>query len=132
MPKIFLPRGLRFWTVVVAASLLVPSLGQGATTTPTADLATKVKVVKVVKKGTSLQVTPTKVQVKQKAEIVVWVTDGLALKIEFKKTNPFPDLTCPGGQFCGALLPSNAAPGLYDYRVTVDGIVVDPNVEVVK
>jgi hypothetical protein len=72
------------------------------------------------------------VQVKQKAEIVVWVTDGLALKIEFKKTNPFPDLTCPGGQFCGALLPSNAAPGVYDYKVTVDGIVIDPNVEVVK
>jgi hypothetical protein len=132
MPKIFLPRGLRFWTVVVAASLLVPSLGQGATTTPTADLTTKVKVVKVVKKGTSLQVTPTKVQVKQKAEIVVWVTDGLALKIEFKKTNPFPDVTCPGGQFCGALLPSSAAPGVYDYKVTVDGIVIDPNVEVVK
>ena len=80
----------------------------------------------------SLQVTPSKVQVKQKAEIVVWVTDGLALKVEFKKTNPFPDLTCPGGQFCGALLPTNAAPGLYDYKVTVDGVVLDPNVEVVK
>jgi hypothetical protein len=131
MPKTLHPGGLRFWTFVVAASLLVPSLGQSAQTTAV-DPATKVKIVKVVKKGTSLQVTPTKVQVKQKAEIVVWVTDGLALKIEFKKTNPFPDLTCPGGQFCGALLPSNAAPGLYDYKVTVDGIVIDPNVEVVK
>ena len=132
MPKILHPGGLRFWTFVVAASLLVPSLGQGAQTTTTVDLTTKVKVVKVVKKGTSLQVIPTKVQVKQKAEIVVWVTDGLALKIEFKKTNPFPGLACPGGQFCGALLPTNAAPGLYDYKVTVDGIVIDPNVEVVK
>ena len=132
MRKILLPGGLRwFWTFVIAASLFLPTLGQGAQTT-TVDPATKVKIVKVVKKGTSLQVTPTKVQVKQKAEIVVWVTDGLALKIEFKKTNPFTDLACPGGQFCGALLPSNAAPGLYDYKVTVDGIVIDPNVEVVK
>ena len=68
MPKILLPGGLRwFWTLVVAVSLLAPSLGQGAQTTPTVDLTTKVKVVKVVKKGTSLQVTPSKVQVKQKA-----------------------------------------------------------------
>jgi hypothetical protein len=119
-----------FWTVVVVSSLVVPSLGQAAQTPP--DITTKVKVVKVVKKGTSLQVIPSKVQVHQKAEIVVWVTDGLSLKIEFKKTNPFPDLTCPGGQFCGALLPTNAPPGLYDYKVTVDGVVLDPNVEVVK
>ena len=130
MTKIRFPGGFRwFWTFVVAVSLVAPSL-LGAQTA--VDLTTKVKVVKVVKKGTSLQVTPTKVQVKQKAEIVVWVTDGLALKIEFKKTNPFPSLACPGGQFCGALLPSNAPPGLYDYKVTVDGIVIDPNVEVVK
>ena len=120
-----------FWTVVIVSSLVVPSLGQGAQA-PAPDLTTKVKVVKVVKKGTSLQVIPSKVQIHQKAEIVVWVTDGLSLKIEFKKTNPFPDLTCPGGQFCGALLPTNAPPGLYDYKVTVDGIVLDPNVEVVK
>ena len=123
-------RSLWFWTVVVVSSLVVPSLGQAAQTPP--DITTKVKVVKVVKKGTSLQVIPSKVQVHQKAEIVVWVTDGLSLKIEFKKTNPFPDLTCPGGQFCGALLPTNAPPGLYDYKVTVDGVVLDPNVEVVK
>ena len=120
-----------FWTVVVVSSLVVPSLGQAAQAAPP-DITTKVKVVKVVKKGTSLQVIPSKVQVHQKAEIVVWVTDGLSLKIEFKKTNPFPDLTCPGGQFCGALLPTSAPPGLYDYKVTVDGVVLDPNVEVVK
>ena len=80
-------------------------------------------------------VNPAKVKLKRKEEIVVWVTNGQSLKIEFKKGNPppgnpFTDLTCKG-RFCGVLTPPDVAPGVFQYKVTVDGAVLDPNVEVV-
>jgi hypothetical protein len=63
------------------------------------------------------------------------VTNGLSLKIEFKKGNPppgnpFTDLICKG-RFCGVLAPPDVAPGVFNYKVTVDGVVLDPNVEVI-
>jgi hypothetical protein len=133
MPKtIRLARTRGFWTIVLASCLVLPALELGGQTNT---LNLKVKVVEVIKSGTTLQVNPVKVKVKRKEEIVVWVTNGLSLKIEFKKGNPAPgspftDLTCKG-RFCAALTPPDVAPAVFQYKVTVDGVVLDPNVEVV-
>jgi hypothetical protein len=133
MPKtIHLARSRWFWIFVLVSSLVIPALELGAQTNT---LNVKVKVVEVIKSGTTLQVNPVKVRVKRKEEIVVWVTNGLSLKIEFKKGNPAPgnpftDLTCKG-RFCAALTPPDVAPAVFQYKVTVDGVVLDPNVEVV-
>jgi hypothetical protein len=122
-----------FWTFVLVSSLVFPALELGAqpapTPTPTDTLKVKVKVVEVTKTGTTLQVNPVKVRLKKWEEVVVWVTNGQSLKIEFKKDNPFTDLTCKG-RFCAALTPP-AVLGIFDYKVTVDGVVLDPNVEVI-
>jgi hypothetical protein len=142
MPKTTHPTQSRwFWTFVLVSSLVFPALELGAQTTPTtqttptATLKVKVKLVEVTKSGTALTVNPVKVKLKRKEEIVVWVTNGQSLKIEFKKGNPppgnpFTDLTCKG-RFCGVLTPPDVAPGVFNYKVTVDGVVLDPNVEVV-
>jgi hypothetical protein len=133
MPKtIHLARSRWFWTFVLVSSLVFPALELGAQTDT---LKVKVKVVEVTKSGTTLQVNPVKVKLKRKEEIVVWVTNGQSLKIEFKKGNPAPgnpftDLICKG-RFCGVLTPPDVAPGVFNYKVTVDGVVLDPNVEVV-
>jgi hypothetical protein len=133
MPKITHPANLRwFWTLVLVSTLVLPALEVGAQTNT---LNVKVKVVEVIKTGTTLQVNPAKVKLKRKEEIVVWVTNGQALKIEFKKGNPppgnpFTDLTCKG-RFCGVLTPTDVAPGVFQYKATVDGVVLDPNVEVI-
>jgi hypothetical protein len=130
-----------FWTFVLVSSLVFPALelrAQTAQTTPTIStdtLKVKVKLVEVTKSGTTVQVNPVKVKLKRKEEIVVWVTNGQSLKIEFKKGNPppgnpFTDLTCKG-RFCGVLTPPDVAPGVFNYKVTVDGVVLDPNVEVI-
>jgi hypothetical protein len=121
-----------FWTFVLVSSLVFPALELGAQTNT---LNVKVKVVEVIKTGTTITVNPLKVKLKRKEEIVVWVTNGLQLKIEFKKGNPAPgnpftDLTCKG-RFCGVLTPPDVAPGVFQYKATVDGVVLDPNVEVV-
>jgi hypothetical protein len=121
-----------FWTFVLVSSLVFPALELGAQTNT---LNVKVKVVEVIKTGTTITVNPLKVKLKRKEEIVVWVTNGLSLKIEFKKGNPAPgnpftDLTCKG-RFCGVLTPPDVAPGVFQYKATVDGVVLDPNVEVV-
>ena len=121
-----------FWTFVLVSSLVFPALELGAQTNT---LNVKVKVVEVIKTGTTITVNPLKVKLKRKEEIVVWVTNGLSLKIEFKKGNPAPgnpftDLTCKG-RFCGVLTPTDVAPGVFQYKATVDGVVLDPNVEVV-
>ena len=71
-----------FWVFVLVSSLVVPALDLGAQTNT---LNVKVKVVEVIKTGTAIQVNPVKVKVKRKEEIVVWVTNGQALKVEFKK-----------------------------------------------
>ncbi len=137
MPKTNqLGRSRWFWTFVIVSSLVLPALRLGAQV-DVDTLTPKVKVVRVIKTGTTVVVKPVKVTVKRKAEIVVWVTNGQSLKIEFKKGNPAPgnpfkDLTCPGGQFCGALTPPDVEPGVFNYKATVDGVVLDPNVEVVK
>ena len=133
MPKI--PHAGRprwFWVFVLVSTLVVPALDLGAQTNT---LNVKVKVVEVIKTGSAIQVNPAKVKVKRKEEIVVWVTNGQALKVEFKKGNPAPgnpftDLTCKG-RFCAALTPPDVAPAVFQYKVTVDGVVLDPNVEVV-
>jgi hypothetical protein len=133
MPKTnHLGRSRWFWTFVVVSSLVFPALELGAQTNT---LNVKVKVVEVIKTGTTITVNPAKVKLKRKEEIVVWVTNGLSLKIEFKKGNPAPgnpftDLTCKG-RFCGVLTPPDVAPGIFQYKATVDGVVLDPNVEVV-
>ena len=128
-----------FWIFVIVSSLVFPVLNLGAqmaqpTPAPT-DLKTKVKVVEVTKTGTTISVNPVKVKLKRKQEIVVWVTNGLSMKIDFKPGNPppgnpFTDLTCKG-RFCGVLTPPDVAPGVFNYKVTVDGVVLDPNVEVI-
>ena len=132
-------RSGRFRILVLVSSFLVPALELGAQTTPPTptpvpDLKVKVKVVEVIKSGSTITVNPVKVKLKRKQEIVVWVTNGAALKVEFKKTNPppvnpFVDLTCKG-RFCAALTPPDVL-GVFNYNVTVDGVLVDPNVEVV-
>jgi hypothetical protein len=141
MPKTTHPTRSRWlWTLVLVSSLVLPAqLGAQAaqpTPTPTTEsLKLKVKLVEVVKSGSTLTVSPEKVKLKRKQDIVVWVTNGLQLKIEFKKGNPppgnpFTDLICKG-RFCGVLTPSDVAPGVFNYKVTVDGVVLDPNVEVI-
>jgi len=138
MPKTTHPTHPRwFWTLVLVSSLVFPALELGAQTTPTPTPSPKVKikVVEVTKSGTTLTANPVKVKLKRKEEIVVWVTNGQSLKIEFKKGNPppgnpFTDLTCKG-RFCGVFTPPDVAPGVFNYKVTVDGVVLDPNVEVV-
>jgi hypothetical protein len=136
-----------FWTFVLVASLVVPALPVEAQTTQTVQtttettstispdtLKTRVKVVEVVKSGTAITVNPVKVKLKKKEDVVVWIANGTSLKIEFKKGNPAPgnpftDLVCKG-RFCGALTPPDVV-GVFNYKVTVDGVVLDPNVEVV-
>jgi hypothetical protein len=130
-----------FWTFVIVSPLLFPALELGAQTpqpspTPqTVNLKLKVKLVEVTKSGTTLTVNPVKVKLKRKEDIVIWVTNGQSLKIDFKKGNPppgnpFTDLICKG-RFCGVLTPPDVAPGVFNYKVTVDGVVLDPNVEVI-
>ena len=131
MPRTIHPAYSRwFWVFTLLSFLVFPTFEFAATT---ADPLLKIKRVKVLM-GTPLKVLPLKVQVHRKQEIVVWVTDGKSMKIEFKPgnpapVNPFTDLTCPGGQFCGALTPPDVL-GVFDYKVTVDGKVLDPKVEV--
>lgn len=138
MPKAnHLARSGWFWTFVFVSSLVFPVLQLRAQTTqptPPPDLKAKVKLVEVTKSGTTLTVNPVKVKLKRKEEIVVWVTNGQLLKIDFKKGNPAPgnpftDLTCKG-RFCAALTPPDVL-GIFNYKVTVDGVVLDPNVEVI-
>jgi len=123
MPKTIHPANSRwFWTFALVSSLVFPALNLGAQTAqptpaPIDSLKVKVKVVEVTKTG------------------VVWVTNGLSMKIDFKPGNPAPgnpftDLTCKG-RFCGVLTPPDVAPGVFNYKVTVDGVVLDPNVEVI-
>lgn len=130
----------RFWTFLLVSSLFVPAWELGAQTaqptpTPPAEtLKMKVKVVEVVKTGAIVTVNPVKVKIKRRQEIVVWVTNGVSLKVEFKKgnpppVNPFTDLVCKG-RFCAALTPPDVL-GVFNYNVTVDGVLLDPNVEVV-
>jgi hypothetical protein len=146
MPKTTHPTRSRwFWTFVLASSLVFPALNVGAqqaTPVPTAtpqptpvpDLKVKVKIVEVTKSGTTLKVNPEKVKLKRKEEIVVWVADG-TIALDFNKPgnpqpgNPFTDLTCKG-RFCAALTPPDVL-GIFNYKVTVDGVVLDPNVEVI-
>ncbi|HMA17713.1 MAG TPA: hypothetical protein VKS03_04660 [Thermoanaerobaculia bacterium] len=140
MPKItHLARSGWFWTLVLASALVFPTLNLGAQTptpTPTpTDLKLKVKVVEVTKSGTSLSVNPVKVKLKRKEEIVVWVTNGESMKIQFKAGNPepgdpFTDLICRG-RICGVLTPPEVPAGVYNYKVVVDGVALDPNVEVI-
>jgi len=132
LKTIHLARSRWFWTFVLVSSLVLPALELGAQTNT---LNVKVKVVEVIKTGTTITVNPVKVKVKRKEDVVVWVTNGQLLKVEFKKGNPAPgnpftDLTCKG-RFCGALTPTDVAPAVFQYKVTVDGVVLDPNVEVV-
>ena len=133
MPKTnHLGRSRWFWTFVLVSALVVPArelLAQAGTLKP------KVHVVEVFTNGKTLTVYPDNVKVKKKAEIVVWVTNGLVMDIKFKSGNPppgnpFTDLVCKG-RFCAALKPPEVE-GVFKYGVTVDGIVLDPNVEVVK
>jgi hypothetical protein len=129
-----------FWTLVFVSSLVLPARQLGAqiptpTPTPTPDLKLKVKVVEVTKSGTTLTVNPVKVKVKRKEEIVVWVTNGESMRITFKAGNPepgdpFTDLVCRG-RICGALTPPDVPAGVFNYKVVVDGAVLDPNVEVI-
>jgi hypothetical protein len=127
-----------FWIFALVSSLVISALNllaQAPTPTPTPSLNMKVKVVEVSKSGSTITVNPVKVKLKRKEEVVVWVTNGTSLKIDFKAGNPAPgnpftDLTCKG-RFCGVLTPPDVAPGVFNYKVTVDGVVLDPNVEVV-
>ena len=148
MPKTIHARSSRwFWTFVLVSSLVFPALNLGAQTTPQATpvptplptpvggLKVKVKVVEVTRSGSTLQVNPVKVKLKRREEVVVWVTNGASLNIVFKPGNPAPgnpftDLTCKG-RFCGVVTPPDVAPGVFNYSVTVDGVVLDPNVEVI-
>ncbi len=133
MPKTILRANSRWlWVFVLVSFLVFPTLEVAAQTDT---LKVKVKVVEVTKTGTTLQVNPVKVKLKRKEEIVVWVTNGQKLTIDFKKGNPppgnpFTDLTCKG-RFCAALTPPDVAPAVFQYKVTVDGAVLDPNVEVI-
>jgi hypothetical protein len=122
---------------VVSALLAAPAFAAGPTPTPTPvpSLKTKVQVVEVIKDGSTIRVDPDRVKLKRKTDVVVWVTNGLDLRVEFKKTNPAPgnpftDLTCRG-RFCGVLNPPDVEPNAFRYSVTVDGQTLDPTVEVV-
>lgn len=142
MPKTNpLARSGWFWIFVLVSSLVLPAMELGAQTptpTPTPDLKLKVKVVEVTKSNTTpatLSVNPVKVKLKRKEEIVIWVTNGESLRILFKSGNPepgdpFTDLVCRG-RICGVLTPPDVAPGVFNYKVVVDGAVLDPNVEVI-
>jgi hypothetical protein len=138
MPKITHPANLRwFWTFLLVSTLataLAAAQAPQPTPTPQTDLKVKVKVVEVTKSGTTISVKPDKVQLHKKQDVVVWVTNGLSMKITFKPGNPppgnpFTDLVCKGS-FCAALTPPTAE-GIFKYKVTVDGAVLDPNVEVI-
>lgn len=131
----------RWFPVLAAVSLLaIPAetKAQSSPTpvpTPPEMIKTRVKIVEVYKDGTSIKVDPVRVKLKRKTDIVVWVTNGLNLKINFKPGNPAPgnpftDLVCKG-RFCAALTPPDVAPSVFRYKVTVDGVVLDPDVEVV-
>jgi hypothetical protein len=120
---------------VVSALLALPAFAAGPTPTPVPSLKTKVQVVEVIKEGSTIRVDPDRVKLKRKIDIVVWVTNGLDLRVEFKKTNPAPgnpftDLTCRG-RFCAVLNPPDVEPNSFRYSVTVDGQTLDPTVEVV-
>lgn len=122
----------RWFPVFAAVAFLAFPAGTDASPD---SFKTKVKVVEVIKDGNTIRVDPVRIKVKRKSEIVVWVTNGQSLKIEFKKGNPSPgnpftDLICKG-RFCGALTPPDVAPSVFRYKVTVDGVVLDPDVEVV-
>jgi hypothetical protein len=136
MPKTIHPANSRwFWVFVLVSSLVFPTLELGAQTAQSPGLKVKVKVVEVTKTGTTISVNPVNVKLHKKQEIVVWVTNGLSMKIDFKPGNPppgnpFTDLTCKGS-FCGVLTPPSVE-GIFKYKVTVDGVVLDPNVEVIK
>ena len=121
--------------LIVSALLAAPGFAAVPTPTPVPSLKTKVHVVEVIKVGSTITVDPVRVKLKRKNDIVVWVTNGLTLKVEFKKTNPAPvnpftDLACKG-RFCGVLTPPDVAPNSFHYSVTVDGQTLDPTVEVV-
>jgi hypothetical protein len=120
---------------VVSALLALPAFAAGPTPTPVPSLKTKVQVVAVIKDGSTIRVDPDRVKLKRKTDVIVWVTNGLDLRVEFKKTNPAPgspftDLTCRG-RFCGVLNPPDVEPNSFRYSVTVDGQTLDPTVEVV-
>jgi hypothetical protein len=126
-----------FPVFAVVSFLAVPASAsaQAPTPTPPGPPKTKVKLVEVIKDGNTIRVDPVRVKLKRKTDIVVWVTNGVSLKIEFKTGNPSPgnpftDLACKG-RFCAALTPPDVAPSVFRYKVTVDGVVLDPDVEVV-
>lgn len=144
MPKTTHPARSRwFWTFVLVSALVFPALNLGAQPTPTPtpvptpqptpapELRMKVKVVEVTISGNTLQVNPETVRLKRREEVVNWVTNGTSMRIAFRPTpgNPFTDLTCRG-RFCGVLTPPDAL-GTFKYTVTVDGVSLDPNVEVI-
>ena len=130
----------RWFPILAAVSFLAVPAGlaaQSATPVPAPvdAIKSKVKIVEVYKDGTSIRVDPVRVKLKRKTDIVIWVTNGMALKVEMKKGNPAPgnpftDLVCKG-RFCAALTPPDVAPSVFRYKVTVDGVVLDPDVEVV-
>ena len=128
MPKTILSRLPRDGPSCSLRSLL-PALGQGQTAQPTRPRSKVKESRRGHQSGTSVRVDPDRVKLKRREEIVVWVTNGQALKIAFKKANPFTDLVCKG-RFCAALTPPDVL-GIFDYKVTVDRVVLDPNVEVV-
>lgn len=134
MPTTHLARSRSFWIFVVVSSLVLPARQLYA---QAGSLKPKVHVVEVFTDGKTVTVSLKTVKVKKKAEIVVWVTNGQSMTIDFKKPgnpapgNPFTDLVCNKGRFCGALKPPEVE-GIFKYSVTVDGVVLDPNVEVVK
>ena len=119
---------------ILMVSLLVAL--QACATFPQKGPQPKVKVVRVIKDGDSLRVRPPRVILRRNLDVVVWATNGDSLNIEFKPGNPepgnpFTDLTCKA-RFCGALVPpaENVPYGVYRYKVTVDGKVLDPEVEI--
>ena len=133
MPKIVPPGRCQRAPVFLLASILF--LPAGPTPTPVPLPKMKVKVVEVIKDGATIRVDPSRVKLKRRSEIVVWVTNGQSLKVQFKAGNPTPgnpftDLTCKG-RFCGVLTPPDVAPNVFRYSVNVDGVVLDPDVEVV-
>lgn len=130
MPMIVLPG--RAPVLLLGSILMLPA---GPTPTPVPEPKTKIKVVEVIKDGATIRVDPSRVRLKRKSEIVTWVTNGQSLRVEFKRENPAPgnpftDLTCKG-RFCGVLTPTDVAPNVFRYSVNVDGVVLDPDVEVV-
>ena len=130
MPKTNqLARSRWFWIFVLVSAFVFPAREVGA---QSGSQKPRVKVVEIIKSGSpaTLQAFPPLVKLKKKQEIVIWVTNGLSMDIQFTN-NPFTDLTCYKGAFCGALIPPEVE-GTFKYKVTVDGVVLDPNVEVVK